>query len=308
MAERRGSRGAAAGAPPPPRIFVGDVQGCADEFDAIVDRAERELGGDFGLWQVGDLVNRGPYNLRVLRRMRERVESGRGCVVLGNHDLSLIQTHLGLRTPRPNDTTRDVLDAPDADDWIEWLRRRPLVATGSIDAQPFVMVHAAVPPTWSLEEIERAARRIERRLGSDDRADAVALLRADPKRDADRALLSQLTTCRSVDATGAWSSEPPRVAADAWHRRWAVRGHDYGVVYGHWSLQRLHVAPGLRGLDTGCVHHGRGSDGSLTAWLPETPRPRGDASSAAAFDVPDDRFWSIRAFRSYTAPENEVAS
>ncbi|HEX5635437.1 MAG TPA: hypothetical protein VFX50_19475, partial [Gemmatimonadales bacterium] len=73
---------------------------------------------------------------------------------------------------------------------------------------------------------------------------------------------------------------------------WARAGHDYGVVYGHWALQGLHVAPRLRGLDTGCVHHGRDRDGFLTAWLPD-PRARDP------FEVPDERFWHVRAHRPY---------
>jgi hypothetical protein len=87
-----------------------------------------------------------------------------------------------------------------------------------------------------------------------------------------------------------------------WHRAWSARGHDYCVVYGHWALQGLHVARGLRGLDTGCVHHGRGRAGMLTAWLPGLARG-GAAGEAASwpFDVPDDRFWQVPALERYVA-------
>ena len=84
-----------------------------------------------------------------------------------------------------------------------------------------------------------------------------------------------------------------------WHREWAARRHDYAVVYGHWALQGLHLAPGLRGLDTGCVHHGRGRTGFLTAWLP-------DPGSAAPFSLPDDSFWQIPARRAYYAHRDHV--
>jgi len=179
---------------------------------------------------------------------------------------------------------------------VEWLRRLPLVEVGQIDSQPFVMVHAAVHPDWDLETLAARARHVGARLGAADREEARALLAADPTRDPDLALLSRLTRCRSIPARGRWSSEPPADAARAWHAVWGRHGHEFGIVYGHWSLQRLHVAPGLRGLDTGCVHHGRGAEGFLTAWLPDCAR---GSSDLRAFDVPDDRFWHVPARRRY---------
>ena len=120
------------------------------------------------------------------------------------------------------------------------------------------------------------------RLAAPDRREAIALLAADPARDPDRDLLGRLTQCRSVTRAGGWSAELPGGELEAWHRRAGRRAqHDYCVVYGHWALQGLHVAPRLRGLDTGCVHHGRGRDGVLTAWLP-------DPTAATPFDVPDE--------------------
>ena len=79
---------------------------------------------------------------------------------------------------------------------------------------------------------------------------------------------------------------------------WRLRDPGFGVVYGHWARQGLHVSPGLRGLDTGCVHHGRGRDGVLTAWLPDSaPSASGDP-----FAVPDERFWQVPAKRRYYYP------
>ena len=89
-------------------------------------------------------------------------------------------------------------------------------------------------------------------------------LAASEQKDRDRDTLGRLTRCRSVTRDGRWSSNLPAGDLVAWHREWSRRSHDYGIVYGHWALQGLHVAPGLRGLDTGCVHHGRGRDGALT--------------------------------------------
>jgi bis(5'-nucleosyl)-tetraphosphatase (symmetrical) len=220
------------------------------------------------------------------------VDAGRARLVLGNHEIGLLLTAAGLRAPKPMDRFGDVLAAPDAADWLDWLRRQPVLATGRLGGQRFAMVHAAVHPDWSLAELERRARQIEARLAAPDPREAAALLAADPARDPDRDLLGRLTQARSVTRAGGWSSELPGGELEAWHRGWSERGHDYCVVYGHWAMQGLHVAPKLRGLDTGCVHHGRDREGSLTLWLPDPDAP-------APFDVPDGRFWHIPARRIY---------
>ena len=273
-------------------IFIGDVQGCAEELGELLARAHASHPAGFEAWLVGDLVNRGPGNLAALRCVRELIDAGRARYVLGNHEIGLLMTAAGLREQRPLDSFGDVLGASDAAEWLEWLRRRPLLEVGQLGRQRFAMVHAAVHPDWSLEELERRVRQIEARLAAPDRREAIALLAADPARDADRDLLGRVTQCRSVTAAGGWSPELPGGELEAWHRRWSARGHSYCVVYGHWALQGLHVTSRLRGLDTGCVHHGRGRDGALTAWLP-------DPDAATPFDVPDERFWQIPARRAY---------
>ena len=105
------------------QIFLGDVQGCADELGELLDRADAEFGDAWHLWVVGDLVNRGPDNLGPLRRVRERVDAGHAHYILGNHEIHLIATALGLRAISPWDTIADVLDAPDVDDWIAQVKR-----------------------------------------------------------------------------------------------------------------------------------------------------------------------------------------
>lgn len=291
------------------RIFVGDVQGCGEELAELLARARRAFGEAFELWGVGDLVNRGPDNRGALGRVRELAEQGRARCVLGNHEIALLRTWLGLRAPSPFDTFHDVLEAPDADAWCEWLRGWPVAETGTLGGQRFAIVHASVHPDWTLADLEAAARRLEARLRG-----PLPALRAflsgkggeggdgsdggEAGSDADA--LGRLTRCRSVARDGGWSSEPPGGRWRAWHEAWRARRHAYGVVYGHWSLQGLHVAPGLRGLDTGCVHHGRGRDGALTAWLP-------DVSARRPFDVPDRRFWSVAAHRAYYAHRDGTA-
>lgn len=273
------------------RVFVGDVQGCADELDELVVRVRAAFGGEFELWLVGDLVNRGPASLRVLRTVRALADTGRARVVLGNHELALLRAAWGQRPLTPDDTIQDVLGAPDRDEWIDWLRRWPVALVDAIGGIDFAMVHAAVAPGWELPELARRAGAIEARLRSSRRS-AANLLAADIRTDADGDALARITRCRSVDVRGHWSARTPADDADAWHRRWAARSHRYGIVYGHWSLQGLHVAPGLRGLDSGCVYHGWGRDGFLTAWLPSSSDP-------APFRTPDESFWRIPARARY---------
>lgn len=273
-------------------IFVGDVQGCADELGEILARAEERFGADWELWLVGDLINRGPANHRVLATVRELVERGRARCVLGNHELAFLSASLGLRPLGGSDTLGELLDRPDRDDWVEWLRRLPLVETGALGSRRVAMVHAAAHPAWSLDELAARARGAADRLARGDRDELRRFLATAPEVDEDRDVLGRLLSCRSVSGDGRWSKHEPTEGRTAWHAAWSERGHDYGVVYGHWAMQGLHVAPGLRGLDTGCVHHGRDHDGHLTAWLPDLER-------ADPFAVPDQGFWQVRARARY---------
>lgn len=284
------------------KIFVGDVQGCGDEFEELVERAERTFGNDFQIWSVGDLINRGPKNLLPLHLMRDLVEDGRGVFILGNHELGLIRIWLGIWQLQPRNTYPEVLDSNECEGWIDWLRRQPVARNGTIGNSRFSMVHAALHPEWTLDEIDTVARRIEARLASPDLDELRALLSeddssADAELLEDRDNLGRLTRCRTVDANLVWSMAPPRKSTRAWHEAWSARQHDFGVVYGHWSKQGLQVAPGLRGLDSGCVHHGRGREGFLTGWLPRDED--GGAFALDQFAVPDDRFWRIDARRPY---------
>ncbi len=190
-------------------VFIGDVQGCADELDEAIGRAQAAFGaGGFELWLVGDLVNRGPDNLRVLRNVRERVEGGRARVVLGNHDLALIAVGLGLRRVGLLDTFTDVLDAPDAADWLEWLSRLPLVETGQLGETPFAMVHAAAAPAWDLQALRQAAAAPEARLRKGGKARR-SLLQSTRKNEPDREVRERLTRGRAAAADGSWSDHEP---------------------------------------------------------------------------------------------------
>ena len=274
-------------------VFVGDVQGCGAEFGELLERVRDVHGEDFELWLVGDLINRGPASLQVLEAVRPLVEQGRARYVLGNHEVWLLEAFFGRRPLRSPDTMADLLSESDIDDWIEWIRRRPLVETGELSGRPFAMVHAAIHPDWDLDTLVARAREAEARLGDADRSVAERFLAGDREGDDVLDALLLITSCRSFGPDGSWSSREPAPSAVPWHVAWSRSAHSYSVVYGHWALQGLHVAPGLRGLDTGCVHHGREKrEGFLTAWLPKL-------TSEDPFAIPDREFQQVRAHRSY---------
>src|SRR5258707_11042663 len=139
---------------------IGDIQGCFDELQALI--AKLRLGAKDRLWFVGDLVNRGPKSLEVLRFVRSLGE--RAVVVLGNHDLHLVTQHEGLERARKDDTLDDVLAAPDRGELVDWLRTRPLMHA----ADGCAMVHAGLLPQWTVPNALKLAREVETALAAAD--------------------------------------------------------------------------------------------------------------------------------------------
>src|SRR5258706_3779045 len=130
---------------------IGDVQGCFDELQELLARVGFDRSRD-RLWFVGDLVNRGPKSLEVLRFVRSLGE--RAITVLGNHDLHLVCQYEGVERRRKEDTFDDLLAAHDAAELIGWLRARPMF---HVEGR-YAMVHAALLPQWSIREAASPAR------------------------------------------------------------------------------------------------------------------------------------------------------
>src|SRR5699024_4233660 len=125
---------------------IGDIQGCADSLHQLLERVGFEPGRD-RLWFTGDLVNRGPDSLAVLRLVKGL--GARVVTVLGNHDLHLLAAWLGHVQPKSNDTIAQVLAAPDADELMHWLRMQPLLHHDP--TLGYVMTHAGIAPPWDLD-------------------------------------------------------------------------------------------------------------------------------------------------------------
>jgi len=224
----------------PRRIFIGDVQGCREELERLLERLRFDPSTDV-LHPVGDLVNRGPDSLGTLRLLKALDAQA----VLGNHDLHLLQVAAGLRRERRRDTLAAVLAAEDREELLAWLAALPFVRR----LEDLWLVHAALHPRWT---------------------DPVAALAgADPLAPTPAALFA--VRARYCDPEGRLPERddgPPGPPFRPWHELY--RPEDHGgrtVVFGHWSVQGLLVRPHLRGLDTGCVW---GKE--LTAWIAEEDR------------------------------------
>jgi bis(5'-nucleosyl)-tetraphosphatase (symmetrical) len=239
---------------------IGDVQGCATQLDQLVDRIKFDPAVD-RLWFVGDLVNRGPGSLPVLRFVKNLGSTAR--VVLGNHDLFLLAAAEGIVPLRRKDTIQDVLAADDRQELLEWLRRQPLHHR----ERSFLLVHAGILPQWTIDEAASLAREVESALsGPNYRALLESLFcgltpRWDPALNGDERLASiirvftRLRTCTLGGDLSGFSGPPEQAPAGylPWFRHPHRRPADTTIVCGHWAALGLYVEPTLLAIDSGCI-------------------------------------------------------
>jgi bis(5'-nucleosyl)-tetraphosphatase (symmetrical) len=239
---------------------IGDVQGCYDELSQILEKFSYSKHRD-RLWFVGDLVNRGPKSLEVLRFVRDLGD--RAVVVLGNHDLHLVAQHEGVERPRKDDTFRDVLAAPDRRELVDWLRTRPMMhAEGG-----YAMVHAGLLPQWSIAKAVELGREVERALaGASYREFLKNMYGGKPDRwddalsgwDRLRVIVNAMTRMRFCTRDGRMEfhgkgAEPP-AGYLAWYDTRPQETET--IICGHWSQLGLKLTPRLAALDSGCVWGG----------------------------------------------------
>lgn len=241
--------------------IVGDVQGCAGALDRLLDAIAFSASRDH-LYVLGDLVNRGPASLAVLRRLR-----GFGAAatcLLGNHDWHLLAVAAGVRPAHRSDTLEDILAAPDREAWLDWLRQRRM----AVHAHGWLMLHAGVAPQWNLETTLGLAGALESALREQPRVDFLRSMfgnqpahwhEAHGEAERLRFTLNVLTRIRYVDAAGgldftakeAPGTAPPGLTPwfDAPDRGTA----GVAVAFGHWASLGLLDRPELLCLDSGCV-------------------------------------------------------
>ena len=255
---------------------IGDVQGCADAFDALLAAIDFSPASD-QLWLAGDLVNRGPESARVLRAVMRLGE--RAVTVLGNHDLHCLASVAGIRPPQAQDTLDSVLTAADRDTLVDWLRQRPLLHYDAPAGR--ALVHAGIPPGWTIADASRAAAEIEAVLqGPRWREDLEAMYGNAPRRWSEdlaaperrRYTINALTRMRfcapdgslDFDYTGPPDSQPDELVPWFDHPRRATA--PVHIVFGHWAALGVVQREDITATDSGCVW-----GGELTAIPLEPP-------------------------------------
>ena len=247
-----------------PTYAIGDIQGCYDSLRGLLSYIGFDERND-RLWLVGDLVNRGPKSLEVLRWARSLDD--RVTVVLGNHDIHLLLRSVGAARRKKRDTLASILDADDGHELLEWLRMRPLLHTEG----DWAMVHAGLHPEWSLATAQREADLITEILRGDDWRDRIVELagkKAPPwslelspyhRTRAAAAVFFQLRTCRAdgslcQDFKGAVTAVPHDCTP--WFKVRDAKWRGHRVIFGHWATLGLLQGKYVLGLDTGCVWGG----------------------------------------------------
>ena len=245
---------------------VGDIQGCYTPFKKLLAKVHFNPDHD-QLWCAGDVINRGPESLKTLRFLHSIKDI---CtIVLGNHDLHLLGIAYGNATMKRSDTVQEILDAPDADELLTWLRQQPLIHQNA----GYTMVHAGIPPNWSVEKAISLAKEVEDVLRSDEyHGYFLHMYGNQPDIWSDelsgydrlRVITNYLTRMRFCDQQGRLDLDNklgPETAAEGMYPWFEVPHREAAedkIIFGHWaSLQARSHTPNIYPLDTGCVWGGK---------------------------------------------------
>jgi bis(5'-nucleosyl)-tetraphosphatase (symmetrical) len=251
--------------------LIGDLQGCNEPLQRLLRSVDFSPSRDT-LYLLGDLVNRGPDSLGVLRSLSGLGDAAQ--CLLGNHDLNLFGIRHGLRKPHRSDTVQQVLDAPDCETLLDWLRHRRM----AIHEHGWLMVHAGVLPQWSAAQTMALAGEVEQALRGPDLAGFLkAMYGNTPNQWQDtlagaerlRVIVNALTRMRfcTLDGVMEFATTGSTQTALPGYLPWfEVPGRKTAgipIAFGHWStLGADTVASGVGllantlPLDTGCVWGG----------------------------------------------------
>lgn len=246
---------------------IGDIQGCYDDLQALLDTLKFDFRQDT-LWITGDLVNRGPRSLEVLRFIKSLGECA--VTVLGNHDLHLLAVAHGHEPPKKDDTLDPILEAPDRDELLHWLRTRPLLHYD--DIRNVTLIHAGLAPQWTLQDAIQCAREVENELQGDDFNVFLSRMYGNQpdqwttklKRwDRLRFSVNCFTRLRYVNGDGllklktkgAPGSQPEGCVP--WFQASKRQTKKDKLLFGHWSTLGFYDADNVVGLDGGCIWGGK---------------------------------------------------
>lgn len=261
---------------------IGDIQGCYDELQRLLELLHFDPSSD-RLWLTGDLVNRGPKSLEVLRLVKGLGK--RAVTVLGNHDLHLLalwQHH--HRHFKSNDTLSEIFIASDGEELLQWLRCQPLM---HYDTElDFALVHAGLPPQWDLQQARACANEVETVLRGDKFHEFLGHMYGNkPSRwsetlcgwDRLRFIVNCFTRLRFCTPDGKLEfthkghpdeQQPPKHLP--WFSLPQRKSRNTPIIFGHWSTLGLHQADNVHAIDTGCLWGGtltalQLEDGALTS-------------------------------------------
>ena len=256
--------------------FLGDIQGCFDELQALLATIEFDAREDT-LWFTGDLVARGPKSLETLRFVRALGDAGR--TVLGNHDIHLLAVHAGIKTAKPADQLTPLLTAPDCDALIHWLRQQPLLI--ELPEFQLLLCHAGIPPQWDRDTALACAREVESQLRGPDYLNMISQMYSNEPSlwqgelagiARQRYIINALTRMRFCHRDGRLNLNDkcaPSQQTDPdllpWFQLPGPSLNSHRIAFGHWaSLMGQTSSERAIALDTGCLWGNH-----LTAWRVE---------------------------------------
>lgn len=247
--------------------LIGDIHGCLDELQALLAQVAFDPLHD-QLWLTGDLVARGPASLEVLRYVRSLGPAVR--MVLGNHDLHLLAVYAGISRNKPKDRLTPLLEAPDRDELINWLRRQPVLQVD--DQRKLIMGHAGITPQWDIDTAQMCAREVEAVLSSDSYPLFLDAMYGDMPNNWSPELsglarlrfstnaLTRMRYCFPNGQLDMICKDAPGSAPaplKPWFELPRRIDPEYSIIFGHWaSLEGQGTPQGVIGLDTGCCWGG----------------------------------------------------
>ncbi len=252
-------------------IAIGDIQGCFDCFKGLLDMIDRASDGSGPplpkkrYWFCGDLVNRGPKSLEMLRWAFAHQDQI--VTVLGNHDLHFLAVLAGARKPSKSDTFSELMRADDRDELANWLRRQPLAHF----EDNHLLVHAGVLPQWSVADTLACSAEVQTVLAGPDWQTFMHQMYGDEPRQWRsslrgvqrlRVIVNGLTRLRFCTSSGEMEFATKEGSAGAppgyqpWFDVTERASKDCTVVFGHWSTLGLLMRPDILALDSGCVWGG----------------------------------------------------
>lgn len=245
-----------------PEIWaIGDIQGCNSALTKLLQHPDVRANANAKFWFCGDLINRGPDSIAALNTIIGLQD--RAVTVLGNHDLHFLGIVAGIRTAGKSDTLTELLNSPNLQEYVDWLRHKPLVHF----EYNHLLVHAGVLPAWSVSTTLSLAQEVEGALRSPDWQHNIQEMYGNaPYQWSNtltgsgrlRIIINALTRMRMCDANGYLDFEhkgEPESNENKmpWFEVKNRQAQDQTIVFGHWSALGLLLRPNLIGLDTGCV-------------------------------------------------------